>query len=71
MAETASARDLFEWNGILPNLRIVQQDGPGIDDKVTPFYMIVADYGWAERIICMGSYKQDAEAIIQAILEVI
>lgn len=64
-----SARDLLEWNGVLPEVHVVQQDGPGIDEKATPFFMVVADYGWAERILCTGSYQQDAEAIAEAIRE--
>lgn len=63
------ACDLLEWNGVLPNVRVVQQDGPGVDDKATAFYMVVADYGWAERILCQDSYEQDAEAICAAIRE--
>jgi hypothetical protein len=66
-----SARGLFEWNGAYPNVRVVQQDGPGVDEKATAFYMVVADYGWAERILCTGSYQQDAEAICAAIEEAI
>lgn len=67
--DTVRARDLLEWNGVLPNVRVVQQDGPGVDDKATAFYMVVADYGWAEWILCTGSYQQDAEAIAAAIRE--
>lgn len=71
MSTKIEARDLFDWNGVRPNIRVVQYDGPGIDDKATPFYMIVADYGWAERIVCTGMYQQDALAIEAAINEAI
>jgi hypothetical protein len=57
---------MLEWNGVLPDVRVVAQDEP---EKATTFYMVVADYGWAERILCTGSYQQDAEAIAEAIRE--
>lgn len=67
-----TARDHLLWNERLPEqLRIVQQDGPGIDGKATPHYMVVADYGWAERILCTGSYIQDAFGIAYSIGEVV
>lgn len=60
------ARDLLEWNGVLPNVRVVEEEEHG----ATPTFMVVADYGWAERILCGGCYQQDADAIAAAITEV-
>lgn len=57
-----ASRDLLEWNGVLPNLRIVEEE-----HGATETFMVVADYGWAERILCGGSYRQDAEAIFAAL----
>lgn len=59
-----SARDLLEWNGLLPNVRIVEEE-----HGATPTFMVVADYGWTERILCGGCYEQDAEAILAALNE--
>jgi hypothetical protein len=61
-----SARDLLEWNGVLPNLRIVEEE-----HGETPTFMIVADYGWAERILCGGCYQQDAILILTALEEAV
>ena len=69
IAYSPRARDLLELNGVLPNVRVVQRDGPGVDDKATALFLVVADYGWAERILYTGSYQQDAEAICAAIRE--
>lgn len=60
-----SAREMLDWNDALPNTRIVEEE----DHGVTPTFMVVADYGWAERILCGGCYIQDALAICQAIQE--
>lgn len=64
-AATTPARDLLDWNGVLPNVRIVEEE-----HGATPTFMVVADYGWAERILCGGCYLQDAEAILAALNEV-
>lgn len=65
--EERSARSLLEWNGKLPEeLRVVEE----ADHGVTPTFMVVADYGWAERILCGGCYEPDAEAIAAALREV-
>lgn len=58
------ARDLLEWNGELPDLRI-EEEAHG----ATPTFMIVADYGWAERILCGNCYEQDAATIHAALTE--
>jgi hypothetical protein len=65
--EAPSARDLLGWNDGRPeDLRVVEE----ADHGVTPTFMVVADYGWAERILCGGCYLHDAEAIAAAIREV-
>jgi len=61
------AIDFLEWNERLPSLRVVAQE----EDKATQLFMVVADYGWAERILCTNSYQQDAEAISLALQEAI
>jgi len=66
-AVTPRARGLLEWNGMLPNVRVVEEEKHG----VTQTFMVVADYGWAERILCGGCYLPDAEAICAAIEEVL
>lgn len=67
MAEsTPTARDLLEWNDVLPNLRLVEED-----HGATPTFMLVADYGWADRILCGGMRQQDGDAILAACQEAI
>jgi hypothetical protein len=60
------AVDLLAWNDRLPDVRIVEEE-----HGATPTFMVVADYGWAERILCGGCYLQDAEAICAALKEAI
>lgn len=60
------AKDYLEWNGVYPDVRVVEMTPEGHATKV---FSVVADYGWAERILCSGSYWQDAEAIAKAIQE--
>ena len=62
----ASARDLLEWNGVLPTVSVFESTPEG---HATKLYSISADYGWAERILCDHCYEQDAEAIAAAIRE--
>lgn len=60
------ARDLIRWNERLPDdVRVVEE----ADHGETPTFMVVADYGWAERIVCSGCYQQDAEMIRLALYE--
>lgn len=59
-----AARDLLEWNGVLPDLRIIEEE-----HGATATFMIVADYGWAERILCGGCYEGDAQTILVALDE--
>jgi hypothetical protein len=67
MSAASEARAKWEWNGGYPNLRVVEEK----DHGVTPTFMVVADYGWAERIVCGGCYDHDAEAICEAVSAVI
>lgn len=61
---TVSGRELLEWNGVLPELRVVEEE-----HGATPTFMVVADYGWCERILCGGCYVDDAETIVAALNE--
>lgn len=64
--EVATARVLLEMDGGLPeDVRVVEEE----DHGATPTFMVVADYGWAERILCGGCYERDANAIRAAVLE--
>lgn len=62
------AVDLLEWNGRLPDVRIAETTPEG---SATQTYSVIADYGWAERILCSGCYLQDALAIEAALKEAI
>lgn len=66
MTSAVRACDLLEWNGSLPDLRIVEED-----HGATATFMVVGDYGWAQRILCGGCYERDAEAILAALNEAI
>jgi hypothetical protein len=35
----------------------------------TRTYSVVADYGWAEKILCSGSYRRDANDIAETVGE--
>lgn len=50
----------FELNGSLPKLLNVVED---LSSGETKFYFIVADYGWAEKILCSDMYLKDANEI--------
>lgn len=58
-----SARDLLTWNEVFPTFSYVKTSD---DDSATDTFSVVADYGWAQRILCSGCYQQDAEAIVAA-----
>lgn len=58
-----SAYELLVWNDVFPDVRMVEENTPA----ATRTWMIVADYGWAERILCSGCYETDAEALVAAI----
>lgn len=63
-----TARDFLEWNEQLPDSVTVVEEP---DHGATATFMVVVDYGWAERSICGGCYHQDALAIAAAIREAI
>lgn len=60
---TQGARDLLTDNGIYPDVRKVEEN----TGAATRTWMVVADYGWKESILCSGCYETDAEGIIAAI----
>lgn len=60
-----TARELLEWNGVLPSVDVLQEETVG----ATATFMVRADYGWAQRILCSGCYRQDALAIEAALNE--
>lgn len=55
----------FELDGTLPRRLCVRCTSPA--DHVTRTYSIVADHGWAERILCSDSYLRDANDIAKVI----
>jgi hypothetical protein len=60
-----TSRYPFELNGTRPKcLRVICTSPP---DHATPTYSIVADHGWAEKILCSGCYRHDANDIAEAI----
>ena len=58
-----SAYELLEWKDIFPDVQMVEENTAA----ATRTWMIVADYGWAQRILCSGCYEADAEALVAAI----
>lgn len=61
-----SARDLLIWNEVAPAFDYVKTSDEG---SATETFSVIADYGWAQRILCSGCYQQDAEAIVAACTE--
>lgn len=59
--------DRFILNDSLPERLYVRDTSPPGD--ATRLYAVVADYGWAEKILCSGSYRGDANAIAATIGE--
>lgn len=56
----------FELNKSLPKqLHVRLQE----DSGATKFYMLVADYGWAEKILFADSQLEDANSIAEIIGE--
>lgn len=53
--------DSFVLNGTLPERLAVRDTSPPED--ATRMYSVVADYGWAERLLCSESYLRDANDI--------
>jgi hypothetical protein len=57
----------FELDGKQPKrLHVRCTSAPG---DATQTYSVIADYGWAERILCSGSYLRDANDIADALGE--
>lgn len=63
------AKSLLEWNEVLPYISVVTEQPD--EDHAAEFFVIRADYGWAERILCTCNYHQDALAIEAALKGVI
>jgi hypothetical protein len=57
----------FVLNDSLPERLAVRDTAP--PESATRFYSVVADYGWAERILCSESYLRDANSIARIIGE--
>ena len=55
----------FELNGTQPQRLCVRCTSP--PDHATRTYSIIADYGWAERILCSESYLPDANDIAECL----
>ena len=53
--------DHFVLNVSLPERLSVVDTSP-VEDK-TRLYSVVADYGWAEKILCSESFLDDANSI--------
>jgi len=51
----------FILNNSAPKKLVVHCTSPM--DSATKFYSVVADYGWAQKILCSGSYLDDANSI--------
>jgi hypothetical protein len=57
----------FVLNDSLPERLVVRDTAP--PKNATRTYSVVADYGWAERILCSDSYRNDANSIARIIGE--
>jgi hypothetical protein len=53
--------DHFILNDSLPQRLDVRDTA--LPESATRTYSVIADYGWAERILCSGSYLRDANSI--------
>lgn len=51
----------FILDGTEPTRLVVRDTAP--PDWVTRTFSVIADYGWAERILCSECYRHDADAI--------
>ncbi len=61
--------DRFLLDGGLPDRIIVREVTP--EGHATRIYVVVADHGWAERIVASGCYMRDANDIAYAIGELL
>lgn len=55
------SRKLLSVNDSQPLKLLIRRGNPPTD--ATALYMVVADHGWCERIICSDCYPQDANDI--------
>jgi len=62
-----SSRLPFELDGTQPKRLCVRCASP--PEHATQTYSVVADYGWAERILCSDAYLRDANDIAETIAE--
>jgi hypothetical protein len=57
----------FVLNDTLPVRLLVHDTAP--PENATRTYSVVADYGWAEKILCSESYRDDANGIAEILGE--
>lgn len=57
----------FELQGNQPFRLIVRRTSP--PDDATATYSVIADYGWAERILCSGCSLRDANDIANCLAD--
>jgi hypothetical protein len=57
----------FVLNQTLPQRLVVRDTAP--PESITRTYSVIADYGWAERILCSESYRDDANSIATILAE--
>lgn len=61
--------DRFLLDGSLPEKLVVREVTP--EGNATRLYAVVADYGWAERILCGDCYLRDANDLAWAVGDVL
>jgi hypothetical protein len=66
VAETQTF-DRFLLDGRPPRRLSVRDAAP--PESATQLYSVVADYGWAERVLCSGSCLRDANDLALTVAE--
>ena len=61
--------DRFLLDGGLPEKIVVREVTP--DEHATRIFVVVADHGWAERILASGCYQRDANDLAYAVGELL
>jgi hypothetical protein len=61
--------DRFLLDGGLPERILVRDVTP--EDHATKVFAVVADHGWAERILASGCYQRDANDLAFAVGELL
>ncbi len=61
--------DRFLLDGEIPDRIVVREVTP--EGHATPIYVVVADHGWAERILASGCYLRDANDLAFAVGEML